>query len=174
MVPVTDWAGFFSGIEFAPAPAPELATTNICPPTETYELCCEVEPGKAALNATTGIEEMFPLKEAVVVVASGTTTGAPAAIVPATGWLLTAIAVAPMAALPEVVRVCAPTRIWNPAGRGSPSGFTGIAVTVPLSAVMVVVIDTTLGSSGGLSSLLMKPPLNLNPACQSYTPPFKK
>jgi hypothetical protein len=84
------------------------------------------------------------------------------AIVPVTAWLLTGIEVAPETApadvavntWPEVVTLELP-------GTATLRAATGIDVMLPLRAAPLVVVRA--GSSGGLSSLLVRPPLMVNP-----------
>jgi len=49
-----------------------------------------------------------------------------------------------------------------PADTAELSAATGIEATVPLKADLV---EVTTGSSGGLSSLLVNPPLMVKPLC---------
>jgi len=93
------------------------------------------------------------------------TTSVPLAMVPVTAWLLTGIEVLPEAAPAEVtVKACPPTVTVEFAGTATLNAATGMAVMVPVKAEVVAV---RFGSSGGRSSLLMKPPNVVNPALKS-------
>jgi len=87
----------------------------------------------------------------------------PLAIVPVTAWLLTGIEVAPEAAPADVVKTWPEIVTLEPEGTEALRAATGIAVGLPLRTDLV---DVTTGSSGGLSSLLVNPPLMVNPLCK--------
>src|SRR2546427_2643454 len=97
----------------------------------------------------------------------------PLGIVPTTSCLLMLMVVAPDAALLEVVKVWPPTVMLEPVGIAPGIGFTAIDVClVPVRSARSVVMfgcptAAMLGSSGGLSSLLMKPPFWVKPALKS-------
>ena len=101
----------------------------------------------------------------------------PAGIVPTTSCRLMLRVVAPVAALAATVNVCAwppphsDTR--DPCGTGPGNALTAIDVCLaPVRSLRSVVMfgcpaAAMLGSSGGLSSLLTKPPFWLKPALKS-------
>ncbi len=89
----------------------------------------------------------------------------PLAIVPVIVVLLTGIEVAPKAAPADVTEKAWPAIVAvDPPGTPATSAMTGIAVTLPLRGAVVAV---RAGSSGGRSSLLMKPPFWVNPPAKS-------
>jgi hypothetical protein len=87
----------------------------------------------------------------------------PLAIVPVTAWLVTEIEVAPAAAVADAVNTWPEIVTLEVPGSAALSAATGIEVTLPLRSDLV---DVTTGSSGGLSSLLVNPPLMVNPLCK--------
>src|SRR5579859_5174256 len=107
----------------------------------------------------------------------------PFVIVPLTDCLFMAIEVAPADALAATVNVCSgddPTVSSEP--DGTAAGRAPIAIDVillPLRSPLSVVVFgvpalAMLGSSGGLSSLLMNPALSVKPPVKSYTPASRK
>src|SRR5207247_1426804 len=96
----------------------------------------------------------------------------PLAMVPVTAALATGIELAPAAAPPEpTVKPWPATVTVESPATATESAATGIAAMLPLNAA---VVEVRLGSSGGRSSLLRKPPLIVRPLCHVYTPPARK